>query len=153
MADFRKWLYAFAVVALLAGLTVPASAQVPTFQTCVGGAVNPTVRAEGYTELAGDITITCSGGTITTSGNTVPAVTITVSMNTTITSKLTSTAYTPNFNEALLLIDEPGLNATGNPLLNCGDTTPTDGGGGAPFNSNTSGIGVCSIVSDGTPDL
>ena len=27
MADFRKWFYAFAVVALIAGLTVPANAQ------------------------------------------------------------------------------------------------------------------------------
>ncbi len=142
MADFRKWLYAFAVVALLAGLTIPASAQT-TFQTCIGGAVNPTVRAEGYTELAGDITITCSGGTATPSGSTVPAVTINVSMNTIVTSKITSTGFTPNFNEALLLIDEPGLGTAGNPLLNCGAT-------GAPFNTGT-GAGVCSIVSDGTP--
>jgi hypothetical protein len=142
MADFRKWLYAFAVVALLAGLTVPASAQT-TFQTCIGGAVNPTVRAEGYADLAGDITITCSGGTATPSGTTVPAVTIDVSMNTIITSKLTSTGFTPNFNEALLLIDEPGLGAAGNPLLNCGAP-------GAPFNTGT-GAGVCSITADGTP--
>ena len=142
MADFRKWLYAFAGVALLAGLTVPASAQ--TFQTCVGGAVNPTIRAEGYTELAGDITITCSGGTPTASGNTVPAVTINVSMNTIITSKITSTAFTPNFNEALLLIDEPGLGAAGNSLLNCGEPTK------APFNTGT-GVGVCTVTADGTP--
>ena len=148
MADFRKWLYAFAVVALLAGLTVPASAQT-SFQTCIGGAVNPTVRAEGYTELAGDITITCSGGTATPSGSTVPAVTIDVSMNTIITSKIVgSQTFTPRFNEALLLIDEPGLtstsNPTGNPLLNCGAP-------GAPFNTLTSGTGVCSIIADGTP--
>jgi len=142
MADFRKWLYAFAVVALLAGLTAPASAQ-QTFQTCIGGAVNPTVRAEGYTELAGDITITCSGGVLTTTGNTVPAVTITVSMNTSITSKLTSTAFNPNFNEALLLIDEPGLGAAGAPLLNCGNAP------NAPFDI-VAGTGVCKITADGT---
>ncbi|MDP9113413.1 MAG: hypothetical protein M3O20_07000 [Acidobacteriota bacterium] len=141
MADFRKWLYAFAVVALLAGLTVPASAQGTAFQTCIGGAVNPTVRAEGYTELAGDITITCSGGTATASGSTVPAVTIDVSMNTIITSKLTSTGFTPNFNEALLLIDEPGLGAAGNPLLNCGAA-------GAPFDP-TAGVGVCTVSGTG----
>ena len=143
MADFRKWLYAFAVVALLAGLTVPASAQ--TFQTCIGGAVNPTVRAEGFTELAGDITITCSGGTVTSSGNAVPAVTISVQMNVAITSKITSTAYTPAFNEALLLIDEPGLGAAGNPLLNCGAT-------GAPF-TGTSGVGSCAIIANGAPNV
>jgi len=148
MADFRKWLYAFAVVALLAGLTVPASAQT-SFQTCIGGAVNPNVRAEGYTEKAGDITITCSGGNTTIPGGTVPAITINVSMNTIITSKLTSTAFTPNFNEAMLLIDEPGTvtpaTATtpiiANDLLACGSP-------GAPFNP-VAGAGVCAIVNDG----
>ena len=29
MADFRKWLYAFAVVALLAGFTIPAALKAP----------------------------------------------------------------------------------------------------------------------------
>jgi len=152
MADFRKWLYAFAGVALLSGLTVPVSAQT-SFQTCIGGAVNPNVRAEGYTERAGDITITCSGGNTTIPGGTVPAITINVSMNTIITSKITSTSFTPNFNEAMLLIDEPGtvtpgsagppvVNPIANDLLACGSA-------GAPFNSSTSGAGVCSIVNDG----
>ena len=31
MADFRKWFYALAFVALIAGLTVPANAQVTPF--------------------------------------------------------------------------------------------------------------------------
>jgi len=151
MADFRKWLYAFAVVALLAGLTVPASAQT-SFQTCIGGAVNPTVRAEGYTERAGDITITCSGGNTTIAGGTVPAITINVSMNTIITSKITSTAFTPNFNEAMLLIDEPGtvtpaqvgppaVPIIANDLLACGSA-------GAPFDP-VAGAGVCTIINDG----
>ena len=34
MADFRKWLFALAVVALLAGFTVPASAQIPSTPIC-----------------------------------------------------------------------------------------------------------------------
>ncbi len=34
MADFRKWLFALAVVALLAGFTVPASAQIPSTPVC-----------------------------------------------------------------------------------------------------------------------
>jgi len=151
MADFRKWLYAFAVVALLAGLTVPVSAQT-SFQTCIGGAVNPNVRSEGYTEKAGDITITCSGGNTTVPGGTVPAITINVSMNTIITSKITSTAFTPNFNEAMLLIDEPGTVTPGQPgppvvppiandLLACGSAN-------APFNP-VAGAGVCAIVNDG----
>jgi hypothetical protein len=155
MADFRKWLYAFAVVALLAGLSAPASAQT-SFQTCIGGAVNPTIRAEGYTERAGDITITCSGGNTTIPGGTVPAITINVSMNTIITSKITSTAFTPNFNEAMLLIDEPGTVTPANPAA----TPPTPliandllacGSAGAPFDPNA-GAGVCTIINDGAPN-
>jgi hypothetical protein len=141
MADFRKWLYAFAVVALLAGLTVPASAQPGTFQTCVGGAVNPLVRAEGYADLSGDITITCNGGPTTAATVPIPSVTITVSMNTTITSKITATGFNPAFNEALLLVDEPGLV---NPILNCGNSPA-----GAPYDP-VAGAGVCTIISDGT---
>jgi len=115
--------------ALIAALALPAAAQ-STTPTCVGGAVNPTVRAEGYTELAGDGTITCVGGTATAPVNAVPAVNITVSMNTIITSKITSPAFTPSYNEALLLIDEPGLSNfylgdpsgsyVSNPINNCG---------------------------------
>ena len=39
MADFRKWFYALAVVALLAGLTVPASAQSTAINCTNAGAV------------------------------------------------------------------------------------------------------------------
>ncbi len=60
MADFRKWLYAFAGVTLLAGLSVPASAQ-STLMQCAGSANNPLIRAEEYTALAGDVFITCHG--------------------------------------------------------------------------------------------
>ena len=43
--------------ALAAALALPAAAQSQTL-ACNGGAVIPMVRAEGYTERAGDITIT-----------------------------------------------------------------------------------------------
>jgi len=131
--------------ALAAALALPAAAQSQTL-ACNGGAVIPMVRAEGYTERAGDITITCFGGTATAPGDTVPAVTITVSMNTIITSKVTSTAFTPNYNEALLLIDEPGTvgfvnNAqTSNPINNCGSAN-------APFDTDAS-AGICTIKND-----
>src|ERR1051325_2484365 len=68
MADFRRWFFALAAVALLAGLTVPASAQTSVAQ-CVGNAAVPVVvRAEGYSELVGDLTLNCTGGVPTAAG-------------------------------------------------------------------------------------
>ena len=140
MADFRRWFFALAAVALLAGLTVPASAQTSVAQ-CVGNAAVPVVvRAEGYSELVGDLTLNCMGGVPTAAGAAVPQVNFSVLLNTNITSKLLSGGL---FNEALLIVDEPHSAANpGIPLRNCGlageDTT-------------VSGPGVCSITSDGNP--
>jgi len=88
MADFRKWFYALAVVALLAGFTVPVSAQAPPFQCVANAGVPPIVRAEGYTELVGDLTLNCNGGVPTPAGITVPPVNVTILLSTNITSKL-----------------------------------------------------------------
>jgi len=141
MADFRRWFYALAVVALLAGLIVPANAQTTPFQCSTNAGVTPTVRAEGYTEYVGDLLLICSGGQATTAGALVPRVNILVSLNTNITSKLLGNG----FNEALMIIDEP--NAPGpnsnRPILNCGNA-------GAP-DTSISGPGVCEIVSNGNP--
>jgi len=148
MADFRKWFYALAVVALLAGLSIPASAQIGgTAVTCNnGGATTPIVRSQGLTELMGDLVLNCQGGNPTVAGQAVPPVNITVILSVNITSKLTSGSL---YNEALLIIDEPNQSAPGpnsnRPILNCGNT-------GAPDNSPLSGPGVCSIVSDGNPN-
>jgi len=142
MADFRKWFYALAFVALIAGLTIPANAQVTPFTCSAQAGVTPTVRVEGYTELVGDLVLGCSGGTPTTSGALVPGVNITLIINTNITSKLTA----GTFDEALLIIDEPnapGANSN-RPILNCGQT-------GAPDSSPSSGPGVCAIYSNGDP--
>jgi len=141
MADFRKWFYALAVVALLAGFTVPVSAQAPPFQCVANAGVPPIVRAEGYTELVGDLTLNCNGGVPTPIGQTVPPVNVTILLSTNITSKLLSST---GFNEALLIIDEP--NSAVQPtraILNCGQT-------GAP-DSGISGPGVCAITSIGQP--
>jgi len=137
MADFRRWFYAFAVVALLAGLTIPASAQgLPV--TCNTNASVPTiVRSEAYADLVGDYVLSCTGGSPTTPGSPVPQVNLTVFLNTNITSKLTAGGL---FDEALLIIDEPNTPGTNSakPILNCGNT-------GAPDNG-PSGPGVCSII-------
>jgi len=161
MADFRKWFYALAVVVLLAGLTAPASAQLLPFNCSTSVTVTPIVRAEGYTELVGDLQLSCSGGVPTTPGQTVPQANITVFLNTNATSKVTSSVLSGAlFNEALLLVDEPNTNLRTpvglpvNPILNCGQT-------GAPDNG-PSGPAVCSTQAsfkgpaftyDGTPSV
>ena len=143
MADFRKWLYAFVAIAILAGMSVPASAQ--TFMQCAPNPNNPLIRAEGYTELAGDLFITCTGGTPTASGSLVPKVTITVFVSTPITSKLTDTTQNPAFNEALLIVDEAGAVGSANPILNCGNTA-----GGAPYGTTPFTCDTLSPAGNGT---
>ncbi len=72
--------------------------------TCVANvAVQPTLRAEGLTELVGDIVLSCTGGTPTPAGQLVPTTNLRLTLNTNVTSRLL-----PNgLSDALLLIDEP----------------------------------------------
>jgi len=107
MADFRKWFLAFAVVALLLGMGSTANAQIglqtPAFN-CTANAGNPTiVRAEGLTELVGDMLLNCNGGTPTLLNANIPLSNVTIFLNTNITSRLVA----GNVSEATLMIDEP----------------------------------------------
>jgi len=107
MADFRKWFLAFATVVLLLGTGSRANAQIGLFQPfkCVANAGNPTiVRAEGLTELVGDLLLTCTGGTPTANGAPIPLSNVTIFLNTNITSRL---VFLGNVSEATLMIDEP----------------------------------------------
>lgn len=146
MADFRKWLFALAVVALLAGFTIPASAQIPTTPICSSQvATNYLARSEGYTEQVGDLIVTCTGGIPTAAGIPVPQADITVTMSQNVTSRITAATSSGTFLDALLIIDEP--NSALNPtiqILNCGAP-------GAPENAalGSSGPGVCEIISAG----
>ncbi len=148
MADFRKWLFALAVVALLAGLTVPASAQSTTVCT-IQSATDNLARAEGYTELVGDVLLACTGGTPTAAGLPVPQINIQLFLSQNVTSKITgvtgsSSTGTSVFLEALLIVDEPNSSLNpAVPLLNCGYSTAL-----AP-DTSLSGPGVCSIISAG----
>ncbi len=148
MADFRKWLFALAVVALLAGLTVPASAQSTTVCT-IQSATDNLARAEGYTELVGDVLLACTGGTPTAAGQPVPQINIQIFLSQNVTSKITAVTGSSStgssvFLEALLIIDEPNSTLNPNvPLLNCGYSTAL-----AP-DTSLSGPGVCSIISVG----
>ena len=90
------------------------------------------LRAEGYTELVGDILLNCTGGAPTAVGRYIPQANITIFLNTSITSRILSNTGS----EALLLIDEPGSSA--NPLQQlCGSLSgcpvPGTGGVGEPF--------------------
>ena len=116
MADFRRWFTALAVVALMA---VAANAQVGTITpggsansllACVATAAGtPEMRPEGYSELAGDIVISCTGGPVLQQGATIPTANITIYMAPSV--PITSRYLSSNgASEALLLIDDPGAN-------------------------------------------
>jgi len=112
MVDFRRWITAIAVLALFAGLAAAQTGGSGFAQlTCsTNVTATPTLRAEGYTEQTGDITITCTGGAANNPlpGGQIPQVNITVFLNTAVTSRLLPISGGSNVSEALLLIDEPG---------------------------------------------
>jgi len=102
--DFRKLFPAFAVVALAFGAASTANAQQVAAFSCVGNAgVPPIVRAEGLTELVGDLVLNCTGGTPTAAGAPVPQANVQIFLNTNVTSRLVADPWS----EALLMIDEP----------------------------------------------
>jgi len=107
MVDFRKWLFALAVVGLLLGIGSSAANAQGTLQcaTAQGGGVNVNIRSEGVTELLGDLIINCTGGTPTTAGVAIPLENIQISINANVTSRIEDA--TTGASEALILIDSP----------------------------------------------
>ncbi|MGA7238516.1 MAG: hypothetical protein WBY44_22725 [Bryobacteraceae bacterium] len=139
MPEFRKCIIALAGVTLFAGLAsaqvgTPGGAPLGTAFTCgtTNGSVTPTLRAEGYTELTGDMVIVCSGGSAPALGTVIPTANFTIFLNTAVTSRLLQTTTAGNASEALLLIDEPGSAVAGYgptvPQTLC--STPAQGAGG-----------------------
>jgi len=102
----------------------------------------PTVRADGYAERVSDFIITCTGGTPTINGGMVPAVNLTVFVNTNITSQMLAAAGAPgDWSEALLLIGTDGAEPSGTAttagnLRYCTSTGCTMKGVGAPGGAN-----------------
>ncbi|MEQ1885708.1 MAG: hypothetical protein ABL967_11655 [Bryobacteraceae bacterium] len=100
------------------------------------------VRAEGRAEYVGDITIRCravTDGVSTTPGTNVPQLNVHVSIpGTTITSRTIASGY----NEALLMIDEPGQPLRSAPLLYCGQSGNDTG---------PSGDGICATIAPSSP--
>jgi uncharacterized repeat protein (TIGR01451 family) len=130
LPHFDKWLAPLALFAFLFGAAASAQASIPPTCTATVGAVTPTLRSEGMTELAGDIIILCTGGPAVPAGSMLPQGQITVFLNTSVTSRLAGTGYD---SEALLLIDEPGSALPGAPATQLACATSAG----------------CSIVSNG----
>lgn len=110
MVAFRKLFPVLAIAGLLLGSSVANAQQVNQGQvTCNAAAgVPPIVRAEGLTELVGDIVLTCTGGNPSQQF----LANFQVFLNTNITSRLLGSDLT----EALLMIDEPTSPTTNGPL-------------------------------------
>ncbi len=123
MADFRRWILALGLLVLVLGSVAPLSAQgTSTPFSCNTTVVPPRMRAEGVTELIGDILLTCTGTPLAAG-----TVNVTVNLpNVPVTSRLVGTASpqgTPT--DALILIDEPqptGGSCTTGPMTGCAQT-------------------------------
>jgi len=164
MADFRKWLLAFAVVALLLGTGISAQAQSGLANggsmQCTATSVPVLDRAEGFTELTGDIVLSCTGGQPTPAGQAIPNANFRVGLNTNITSRINPTDAVQSANsaaggppsEALLIIDNafetpenpPAGHGPGQPAFRlCPSLTgcPAEGTGGAtnPYQASDTG--------------
>ncbi len=101
--NFRRVLTALALIAVFTAL---ASAQVPVTQTMtcsVSPDTTPSIRAEGKTELVGNLVITCTGGPTPTDGAPLSKTSITVDFGVPVTSRVSGTT-----SEVLLTIDAPG---------------------------------------------
>lgn len=135
MVDFRKWFPVLAVVAVMMLTAVSASAQTagPAFSCTANAGVPPVVRAEGITELTGDVILNCTGGQPAGQGGNaptaVPLVNIEIFLNTNITSRILNGVVS----EATLTIDEPTpaqqrlcSAASVSPVVPCG-ATPNPG--------------------------
>lgn len=103
----------------------------------------PFIRSESAAELIGDILIECTGGTPTAAGGSVPAYTITLTLNTPVASRV----FPYRLSEALLLVDDP-YPAAPNPSL----FVPPPLHSGSPQNLCLAvGPNACPIIATGDP--
>ncbi|HXA67454.1 MAG TPA: hypothetical protein VNV82_20015 [Bryobacteraceae bacterium] len=135
----------------LASLALAQPSGNPQAFTCIANAgTAPTLRAEGITELVGDLLLQCTGGTPTPAGQIVPPVKITLTLNTNFTSRLLPSGLS----DALLLIDEPG--ATNQRVCTTAPCSQTaTGNGSTPTNAPNVFLGrqtsVSAVEWDGIP--
>jgi hypothetical protein len=116
MTDFRRWFSAVAVVALFTGL---ASAQIGidpvggnSALACAASASSPLLRPESYTELVGDIVISCTGGGPLQTGAAIPTTNVVVYVSVPITSRFLGPSPSGSngsfVTDAMLIVDEAG---------------------------------------------
>jgi len=130
MVAFRKLFPVLAVFGMLIGLTSTANAQATTAPlVCQANAgVPPLVRAEGYTELVGDVVLSCTGGN--------PAAPFLANFQMFLNTNVTSRLIASSVSEATLLIDEPGTSPTGTPRPFCTAPSPTSSTTGTTNSTN-----------------
>ncbi len=151
MAAFRRFIPALAVLALFMGIVSTASAQ-GVGLTCTTTVVPPFLRAEGLTELTGDIVLTCTGGTALPADTAIPTANITVYYGgTTVTSRLFG-----SLSEAMLLIDEPARDYQRLcPVSACSASTNADGtefgSTGTAYNVYQGAVAANSVTFFGVP--
>lgn len=150
MVDFRKWLLALVPVALLFGLGTSAYAQGSSAFVCQATAGNPyIVRAEGVTELVGDLVLNCTGGTQTAFNTPIPLSNVQISLNTNVTSRLTGSGTTDaNVTEAILSIDEPFPSVNG--AVFPSSATPVSGAATTQQGCVADGQHACGVNGTGT---
>ena len=102
LAPTRLWWWTLALL-LASG---PAWAQTGAM-ACSGSAAAVGMRSGGVADRGSDLLITCTGGTPTGSGQNVLPADITLTFNTTVTSRLLAAGWL----EALLVIDEPSVSS------------------------------------------
>ncbi|MBI1357760.1 MAG: hypothetical protein GC160_25765 [Acidobacteria bacterium] len=117
----RCWWERWRAAAWLAALTVCGSATTfaqgpPTGFRCVASATTPSIRAEGLTELVGDVVLRCSGGAPTAAGASIPTYDVKLSLNlplsnTPLGSLTVNGSFAPlsAATNALLSVDEPPI--------------------------------------------
>jgi len=92
-----------------AGLLLAPAMHAQTQMACTASAPTPTtMRSTGTTELAGELILTCRGGTPVTAGA-FPQVNISIFFNAAITSRITvpASGATPASVEAVMIVDTP----------------------------------------------
>ena len=95
--------------ACFAGLMITPAVHAQTQMACTASAPTPTtMRSTGTTELAGDLVLTCRGGTPVTSGA-FPTVDISIFFNAAVTSRVLvpSSGTIPAQTDAILIVDTP----------------------------------------------